>query len=31
MTVTRGQTIEIPAGYGVGRWQRYSATDFPSC
>ena len=30
ITVTRGQTIKIPAGYGVSRWQRYRATDFPS-
>jgi hypothetical protein len=30
ITVTRGQTIKIPAGYGVSRWQRYNATDFPS-
>ena len=29
-TVTQRQTVKIAAGYGVSRWQRYSATDFPS-
>jgi len=30
VTVTQRQTTKIPAGYGISRWQRYSATDFPS-
>ena len=30
VTVTQRQTTKIPAGYGVSRWQGYSATDFPS-
>jgi hypothetical protein len=30
VTVTQRQTTKIPAGNGVSRWQRYSATDFPS-
>src|SRR5215475_95712 len=30
VTVTQRQTTKIPAGYGVSRWQRYSAADFPS-
>ena len=30
VTVAQRQTTKIPAGYGVSRWQRYSATDFPS-
>jgi hypothetical protein len=30
VTVTRGQTIKISAGYEVSRWQRFSAADFPS-
>ncbi len=29
-TVTRGQTVKIPAGHGISRWQASSATDFPS-
>jgi hypothetical protein len=30
ITVTQRQTTKIPAGYGVSRSLRYSATDFPS-
>jgi hypothetical protein len=28
--VAHGQTVKIPAGNGISRWQASSATDFPS-